>query len=263
MDSGRGSCAHISIVCFSKKKAEFAELDGDRVLHIFSDLTASSSGLDLTKARKLKQNKDTAFIGTMKNGPFNITYEQALEWLSLPLNPNNRPNSDVLRPWVNGIDITRRLSNQWIIDFDPDANPGTLALYEAPLDYILKNVKPLRDPLRRKAYRELWWKFQDHKTRIRRKISTISRYIITPRVSKHRLFAWLNKNVVPDSACVAVCRDDDVCFGILHSKFHEIWTLRLCTYLGVGNDPRYTQQHIRNISFSGRANARPSSVLLH
>ena len=64
--------------------------------------------------------------------------------------------------------------------------------------------------------------------------------IITPRVSKHRLFAWLNKNVVPDSACVAVCRDDDVCFGILHSKFHEIWTLRLCTYLGVGNDPRYT-----------------------
>src|SRR5262249_40033874 len=29
-------------------------------------------------------------------------------------------------------------------------------------------------------------------------------------------------------------------FGILHSRFHEVWALRLCTWLGVGNDPRYT-----------------------
>ncbi len=29
-------------------------------------------------------------------------------------------------------------------------------------------------------------------------------------------------------------------FGILHSRFHELWSLRLCTDLGVGNDPRYT-----------------------
>ena len=37
-----------------------------------------------------------------------------------------------------------------------------------------------------------------------------------------------------------VARDDDTCFGILHSRLHEAWTLRLCTWLGVGNDPRYT-----------------------
>jgi type II restriction/modification system DNA methylase subunit YeeA len=36
------------------------------------------------------------------------------------------------------------------------------------------------------------------------------------------------------------CRDDDTTFGILHSRIHEIWSLRMCTYLGVGNDPRYT-----------------------
>ena len=29
-------------------------------------------------------------------------------------------------------------------------------------------------------------------------------------------------------------------FGILHSRFHELWSLRLCTWLGKGNDPRYT-----------------------
>ena len=35
-------------------------------------------------------------------------------------------------------------------------------------------------------------------------------------------------------------RDDDTTFGILHSRFHEAWSLGLCTWLGVGNDPRYT-----------------------
>jgi type II restriction/modification system DNA methylase subunit YeeA len=37
-----------------------------------------------------------------------------------------------------------------------------------------------------------------------------------------------------------VFRDDDTTFGILHSRFHESWSLRLGTWLGVGNDPRYT-----------------------
>ena len=27
---------------------------------------------------------------------------------------------------------------------------------------------------------------------------------------------------------------------MLHSHAHELWSLRLCTWLGVGNDPRYT-----------------------
>ncbi len=66
------------------------------------------------------------------------------------------------------------------------------------------------------------------------------RYIVTPRVAKHRLFNWLAATVEPDSAAIAIARDDDTSFGILHSRFHEAWSLRLCTWLGVGNDPRYT-----------------------
>ena len=37
-------------------------------------------------------------------------------------------------------------------------------------------------------------------------------------------------------------RDDDTIFGILHSRFHEAWSLRLGGWLGVGNDP-----HIRPV----------------
>jgi hypothetical protein len=45
---------------------------------------------------------------------------------------------------------------------------------------------------------------------------------------------------MPENLCVAITRADDTTFGILHSRFHELWSLRMCTWLGVGNDPRYT-----------------------
>ena len=68
----------------------------------------------------------------------------------------------------------------------------------------------------------------------------LSRYIATPRVAKDRLFVWCDARICPDSALIAIARDDDTTFGILHSRFHEIWSLRLGTWLGKGNDPRYT-----------------------
>lgn len=73
-----------------------------------------------------------------------------------------------------------------------------------------------------------------------RALDGLSRYIATPCVSKYRLFAWYDRRICPDHALIAVARDDDTTFGILHSRFHEIWSLRLGTWLGKGNDPRYT-----------------------
>ena len=71
-------------------------------------------------------------------------------------------------------------------------------------------------------------------------LKAVGRQLITPRVSKHRLFAWYDSFVLADSAVVSITRADDTTFGVLHSRFHELWSLRMCTWLGVGNDPRYT-----------------------
>lgn len=59
-------------------------------------------------------------------------------------------------------------------------------------------------------------------------------------VAKHRVLAWMPVLQIPENLCVAITRSDDTTFGILHSHFHELWSLRMCTWLGVGNDPRYT-----------------------
>jgi type II restriction/modification system DNA methylase subunit YeeA len=37
-----------------------------------------------------------------------------------------------------------------------------------------------------------------------------------------------------------IAREDDYFFGVLHSRFHELWTLRLSGRHGKGNDPVYT-----------------------
>ena len=71
-------------------------------------------------------------------------------------------------------------------------------------------------------------------------VDGLSRYISTPTVAKHRLFVWLDARICPDHQLIVIARDDDTTFGIPHSRFHEIWSLRLCTWLGKGNDSRYT-----------------------
>jgi type II restriction/modification system DNA methylase subunit YeeA len=71
-------------------------------------------------------------------------------------------------------------------------------------------------------------------------LAALGRVIATPCVSKHRVFVFLDPSELADHQLVIIARDDAVTFGILHSRLHEVWALRMCTWLGVGNDPRYT-----------------------
>jgi type II restriction/modification system DNA methylase subunit YeeA len=75
---------------------------------------------------------------------------------------------------------------------------------------------------------------------MRSALHKLRRYIATPLVSKHRIFVWLPPAVLPANLVVAIAKDDDLTFGVLQSRFHGRWALRLCTWMGVGNDPRYT-----------------------
>jgi hypothetical protein len=52
------------------------------------------------------------------------------------------------------------------------------------------------------------------------------------------IFIWLPCVFLPDQATLAIARSDDTTFGILHSRFHELWSLRMGTSLE--DRPRYT-----------------------
>ncbi len=240
-----GAAVRVSLVCFSRAddaSVSGARLDGQPVDEIYADLTArrGGGGIDLTGVRRLPENAGVAFMGDTKGGPFDVEGDQAREWLRLPGNPNGRTNADVLKPWVNGMDLTRRPAGKWLVDFGWTMSAGDAALYEEPFRWVQEHVHPMRQQNRREAYREYWWRHVEPRQGMWRALDGLSRYIVTPRVAKYRLFVWLDARVCPDSATIAIARDDDTTFGILHSRFHEIWSLRLCTWLGKGNDPRYT-----------------------
>ncbi|QQP88766.1 class I SAM-dependent DNA methyltransferase [Skermanella sp. TT6] len=235
-----GAAVRVSLVCFAQKEVAELEcrLNGLVVKEVFSDLTAG--GVNLTAATTLEQNAGKAFIGTQKSGPFDVSESTARKWLMLPRNPNGQPNSNVVRPWMNGMDVTRRPSDTWIIDFGTSMSEEEAALYEAPFQHALAKVKPMREGVRRDGHRLNWWRHGEARPGMRRALTPLSRYIVTPRVAKHRIFVWLDSSVLPDCQLVVIARDDDTTFGILQSRYHEGWALRLCTFLGVGNDPRYT-----------------------
>jgi type II restriction/modification system DNA methylase subunit YeeA len=145
---------------------------------------------------------------------------------------------DIVRPYWIGEEITTRSLDRFIVDFN-DLTEEAASLYEAPFSYIAP-VKLHRAAMNQPEALHFWWRHWNSRPKMRAALSKADRYIATPRVAKHRLFVWLPTSVLPDCQIVAIARSDDTTFGVLHSRFHEIWTLRMCTYLGVGNDPRYT-----------------------
>ena len=231
-----GAAVRVSLICFGKKDAGLSvHLNGRDATRINTDLTAEA---DLTAATKLTANRGSAFVGGMKKGQFDVPGDLAREWLRLPANPNGRPNSDVLKPWMNGMDLTRRPAGKWIVDFGHSMSETEAALYEAPFAHVVEHVKPARDRNNRPDLRRFWWRHDRSGQTLFERIPTLPHYIATPRVAKHRLFVWLDSRICPDGQLVVIARDDDVTFGILHSRFHEAWSLRLGTSLE--DRPRYT-----------------------
>lgn len=232
-----GAAVRVSLVSFSSTPRSTI-LDGAEVEKINSDLTAEVGGVDLTRATRLTENSGASFIGGMKKGAFDVSGDLARAWLASGGNPNGRPNADVLFPWVNGLDITRRSADSWIIDFGVSMSVELASLYEAPFQHALMHVKPARDQSNNPLEKSRWWLHARPAPDLRKGIGRLPHFIGTARVAKHRLFVWLKPPVVCDGQVVVIARADETTFGILHSRFHELWSLRLGTSLE--DRPRYT-----------------------
>ncbi len=227
----------MSLVSFSQTD-EPKLLDGHAVEDISADLRPVGAGnADLTTASKLTENASLCFMGVTKVGPFDIPGDLARSWISLP-NPHKRSNAEVLRPSWNGLDVTRRPRDMWIVDFGVGTSERDAASYETPFRYVAEHVKPERAKNNRENYVKLWWLHGETRPSLRAELKKLQRAIVTPEVAKHRIFAWLPRGVLPDKNLQVVVRDDDVTFGILSSRPHELWALRQGSSLE--DRPRYT-----------------------
>ncbi|WP_299131936.1 DNA methyltransferase [uncultured Amaricoccus sp.] len=228
-----GAAVRVSLICGSREPVDSRELDGMPVASISPRLNTGGS----TPAKIHNQDR-YIFRGPPKIGPFDVSGQTARQWLNEPLNPNGRLNSDVLRPiWIAN-DIVRRPADKWIVDFD-NMNRRTAALYEKPFSHVREFVYPLRLQNQRAWRRDNWWLHGETVPALRSAMSSIHRVIVTPMVSKFRVFVWMPVSVLPDQRLMIIARDDDASLGILESKIHYLWSVEYCSWHGAGNDPVY------------------------
>ncbi len=243
-----GAAVRVSIICFeAKSPSKPIYLNGLSVAKINPDLTHESN---ISSARRLSENGARSFIGMQKSGPHDISGSLARAMLILPQNPNGKSNEVVLKPYINGLDILRTPRDKWIIDFG-DMNSGEASLFEAPFEllrelvkeYIEKQKNKLRDKGRgdladKFTYREAWHLLWRTRPELKGAVRGLKRVIVTAEVAKHRVFVWMDTRTRADKNVTVIARDDDVSFGVLHSRFHCSWSLRLGTSLE--DRPRYT-----------------------
>lgn len=228
-----GAAVHISIICFSNTEDSVVELDGVPVQAINSDLTG---GIDLTQSKVIQNNESIGFQGFVKGGPFDINWETARSFLAAP-NPTSEPSFKVVKPCINGKDLTANARGQWILDFGTKCTETEASIFENPFAYVVSVIRADRDKLHngkpKYAHSSKYpsWLLWRTRAEMRDQLAAHDRFVATPCTSKHRLFKWFRHPTMPEHSLIAFARSDDYFFGVLHSSVHELWARRQGTQL--------------------------------
>jgi hypothetical protein len=117
--------------------------------------------------------------------------------------------------------------------------------------HLLQTVKPERQKQVQKspttdakAYLESFWLFGKPRPALRSALMGLNHYIATPVTSKHRVFVFLEGDILPDDALIAIASKDPFHLGVMSSRVHTQWTRGAGGWLGVGNDLRYLKSKV-------------------
>jgi len=162
---------------------------------------------------------------------------------------------EVLFPYMIGRDLLEdAMPSRWIIDF---ARRDMLAAsaYGKPFQRVKQLVMPTvlkkadaertatgKASTRWTRLAQRWWQFRDYQPGTMRAIATVPRYIVCSRVTKRPVFAFVSRDVHPDSSLIVLPLPDDYSFGILQSSAHCEWFKAKCSKLK--SDFRYTPESV-------------------
>lgn len=180
--------------------------------------------LAVERADRLPANEGFAFYGPIPGGTgFVLTAEEAEALLE-------RHGDDwrqVIRPYLVGDDILSRPNHgasRFIIDFGFRSLEEAVAFGDA-LDIVRERVKPQRDRVRRRAYRENWWRFSEPIREMRAALAGLDRYIAGPAQGKRIQFTWVDAWTCPSNLTTVFSFDDNYSMGILSSRAHRAWAI--------------------------------------
>lgn len=214
---------------------EFLVQFRERVGLIHPDL---SIGANLADAVQLTANEGLSSRGVIPHGEGLVITEQEARSLGL----GRVPGLDQHLPhYRNNKDFTQRPRNVRVIDLFGLSIDEVRERFPEVYQWVVERVKPERDANRDRAFRENWWLFGRSRGDMRRAIASLNRFIATGQTSKHRVFGFMDENVLPDDKLIAIATNDAAALGVLSSRAHVLWALASGSHLGVGNDPVYNK----------------------
>lgn len=209
---------------------------------INADLTV---GADVTKALALKASAGVCSPGVKLHGAgFIVSHAQALT-----LGLGRRPGLERhIRPYRNGRDLTGQCRNAWVVDFFGLTADDLRTRYPEAYQHLVETVKEARDAdgvligrdaNPRAAYRQSWWTFGEPRGDFRPALEGLPRYIATVETAKHRVFQFLDADILADNMLVCIADDDPATLAVLSSSIHLDW----CRANGgvLEDRPRYTK----------------------
>lgn len=187
--------------------------------HLAPDL---SLGTDVTATKPLQANDGLCYRGVMLFGDgFIITADEANDLGLRTVKGLSRH----IRPYRNGRDLTEKPRGVYVIDLFGLTVDEVARQYPKVYEHIVRKVKPERDQNRENTIKTNWWLFGRPRTELRPVLAGLPRYIATVETAKHRIFQFLDAEILPDNKLVVIALSDPFHLGVLSSRFHTSFAL--------------------------------------
>ncbi len=202
-------------------------LDGRQVAKITAFLFHAGSHED---PHRLRANEKRSFHGGIPLGKGFLFEDDAPE--STPLTEmrrlleSNSGNRDAVFPYLGGEELNtdaRLAFSRYVIDFGDVALEDVQRRWPDLLDIVRQKVKPFRDGLKRKCYRELWWLHGERQPELYRQLRHLPRVLASSQVSSHLAIAFQPVNRKFSYALNLFMCSTNAAFCALQSRPHEIW----------------------------------------
>lgn len=237
-----------------------AKLDSDTPELRFSATQARINanltvGDDPSVARVLSSNEGLSSRGMSLHGDGFIVSPSEAETLGLGRREGLEQH---IRPYRNGRDLLGNSRGKMVIDLFGLTEKEVRLRFPEVYQHLLVRVwdyqvyhkqKGQSEPKGRKynnreTYKVNWWLFGEPRRELRPALVGLARYIATVETAKHRVFQFLDANILPDNKLVLIGSDDPFHLGVLCSRTHVQWSLRAGGWLGVGNDSVYVKSKV-------------------
>ncbi len=235
VDSGNGAAVRIAMTVLaagsnegqlltvtSEKTGEHGEMAVELAVQtglVHADLNVGSN---VAAAGKLLSNSGISFMGMIPLGAgFWVSRDEAE---ALGYETVSGFNNHVRR-YINGKDLMDKPRGIFALDFFGLTAEELMQRFPAAYQWLKDRVKPQRDQDKRPSRRINWWLYGESVPKFRNAVQGLQRYIGTAETSKHRVFSFVEGDVLPDQKVRVVVHDSAFVLGILSSHSHITWAL--------------------------------------